>query len=105
MSASKIGPVASVITEKLTNEFMPSYIEVLNESNRHNVPPGSESHFKVVLVSDNFSGKRLIARHRMVNQVLALELENSIHALSIHTYTEEEWQGEQNVPRTPNCKG
>ncbi len=105
MSSPKVGPVAQIITDKLNTAFNPSFIDVLNESNRHNVPPNSESHFKVVLVSDLFSGKRLIARHRMVNQVLAIELEHSIHALSIHTYTEEEWQGEGNVPRTPNCKG
>ncbi len=105
MPQKPIGPVAAKITEKLTQAFTPHYIDVLNESNRHNVPPGSESHFKVVVVSDEFDGKRLIGRHRLVNQVLAEELESEIHALSIHTYTQQEWQESDDVPRTPNCRG
>ncbi|MBM7074482.1 BolA/IbaG family iron-sulfur metabolism protein [Shewanella sp. 202IG2-18] len=105
MASSSNGPVATLISEKLNNSFSPMHLDVLNESNRHNVPPGSESHFKVVIVSDSFDGKRLIARHRMVNEVLADELKNSIHALSIHTYSEAEWQESPEVQRTPNCKG
>ncbi|MEZ5448086.1 MAG: BolA family protein [Thiolinea sp.] len=34
----------------------------------HNVPPSSESHFKVTIVSDEFEGKALVARHRMINK-------------------------------------
>ncbi len=40
------------IEEKLRAAFQPVFLEVVDESYRHNVPPGSESHFKVVLVSD-----------------------------------------------------
>jgi BolA protein len=93
------------ITDKLSQFFKPEHLEVINESNRHHVPPNSETHFKVVIVSEQFNDKRLIARHREVNQVLAFELENGVHALSINTYTQEEWQDLAAVPRTPNCKG
>ena len=48
--------------------------QVINESSGHNVPKGSETHFKVVVVSDSFDGQMLIARHRMVNEILADEL-------------------------------
>lgn len=48
--------------------------QVLNESSGHNVPKGSETHFKVVVISDAFDGQKLIARHRMVNSILADEL-------------------------------
>ena len=105
MASSSNGPVATLIEQKLTQAFSPVYLEVLNESNRHNVPPGSESHFKVVVVSDAFEGKRLIARHRLINEVLANELANAIHALSIHAYSDIEWQQAPEVQRTPNCKG
>ena len=47
---------------------------MINESSGHNVPKGSETHFKVVVVSDSFDGQMLIARHRMVNEILADEL-------------------------------
>jgi len=95
------------IEQKLNSELTPSYLKVLNESYMHNVPEGSESHFKVIIVSDNFDTKRLIARHRMVNSVLADELANHIHALAIHTYTEDEWQALDSaaVPNSPDCKG
>ncbi len=71
----------------------------------HNVPSGSESHFKVVIISQEFDGLRLIARHRKVNQVLAEEL-SQIHALSIQAYTESEWtmKGRQ-AGETPDCLG
>jgi BolA protein len=93
------------ITDKLSQFFKPEHLEVINESNRHHVPPNSETHFKVVIVSELFNDKRLIARHREVNQLLAHELENGVHALSINTYTQAEWQALAQVPRTPNCKG
>ncbi len=82
------------------------HLEILNESNRHNVPPGSESHFKLVLVSATFAGKTLLARHRLVNGILAEELSGRIHALSIHAYTDEEWRARMNdAPMSPPCMG
>ncbi|MDC5807613.1 transcriptional regulator BolA [Vibrio europaeus] len=98
--------IQEVIENKLTEAFSPDYLNVVNESYMHNVPPGSESHFKVVIVSETFEGARLIARHRQVNQVLAEELANQIHALSMHTYTASEWK-EQNqlAPDSPMCLG
>lgn len=97
--------VAQTITDKLEQSFTPSHLEVINESNRHHVPPNSETHFKVVIVSEQFDGQRPLSRHRSVNEVLADELANGVHALSINTYTQAEWQSLAGVPRTPNCKG
>ena len=99
--------VASVIEQKLLDGFQPTHLEVINESNNHNVPPGSESHFKVVIVAKAFEGERLIKRHRLVNGVLSEELAEKIHALAIHTYTEKEWQEQYagNAPSSPNCLG
>ncbi|MEW6998167.1 transcriptional regulator BolA [Colwelliaceae bacterium BS250] len=99
--------IADIITEKLTQAFTPLHLEVLNESYKHNVPEGSESHFNIVVVSETFTGQRLIARHREVNAVLANELENHIHALAMHTYTPEQWQtmNDASVPNSPNCMG
>lgn len=47
-------PVENSIRKKLVNSLNPSHIEVINESYMHNVPKGSETHFKVVVVSDTF---------------------------------------------------
>lgn len=83
-----------------------AHLAVENESHRHNVPPGSESHFKVVIVSDDFAGQGLLARHRRVNEILAEELQNQIHALALHTYTTADWQERHgDAPMSPPCLG
>lgn len=93
------------ITEKLENTFSPDHLEVINESQMHNVPPGSESHFKIVIVSDKFKDKLLLARHRMVNQALQQELDGGIHAMALHTLTMEEWFDKGKVSESPQCEG
>ena len=71
----------------------------------HNVAPGSESHFKVTIVSDSFADQMLIKRHRMVNKALQDELQQ-IHALALHTLTPEEWrEREGQVAASPKCRG
>lgn len=98
--------VQIVIEKKLAQEFEPLHLEVINESSSHNVPEGSESHFKVVVVSTAFANKNLLARHRMINATLADELKDKIHALAIHTYTEDEWQETSGgAPMSPPCLG
>lgn len=95
------------IEQKLQAAFAPAVLQVINESHQHNVPDGAESHFKVVLVSQQFEGQRLLTRHRAVNAVLATELAGQIHALALHTYSVTEWQQQDaaQVPSSPNCLG
>lgn len=98
--------VQSRIEAKLAERFSPAHLEVRNESGGHNVPPGSETHFKVVIVADAFAGQRLVARHRLVNAALAEELAGPVHALAIHTYTEAEWRARiGEAPLSPACRG
>ena len=97
--------IQDIIETKLSDEFEAAFLQVENESHRHNVAPGSESHFKVTIVSDRFSDQMLIKRHRMVNQVLADELQQ-IHALALHTLTPDEWEARGGrVADSPNCRG
>lgn len=82
------------------------HLEVVNESHRHNVPPGSESHFKVILVAEAFDDLGLVNRHRLVNQLLSEELAGDVHALAIHAYTGAEWKVKMgNAPMSPPCLG
>ncbi len=99
--------IESIIEDKLMSAFTPIHLDVINESHQHNVPQGSESHFKVILVSRDFEGERLIKRHRAVNKILATELAEHIHALALHTYTEKEWHDyyADNTPLSPKCLG
>ena len=93
------------ITQKLNEAFSPEHLEVVNESFMHNVPEGSESHFKVVIVSDEFKDKMPVARHRLVNKALEQELKGAIHALALHTLTMEEWFEKGKAPESPPCEG
>ena len=98
--------VAERIERKLADGLRPDHLEVINESGNHNVPPGSESHFKVVVVAADFAGQRLLNRHRRINALLAEELAQDIHALAIHAYTHEEWRRRfGNAPLSPPCLG
>ena len=97
--------IQNEIENKLRNQLSISELEVTNESGSHNVPTGSESHFKIVVISDDFADMKLIARHRKINGILAEEL-NIIHALTMHTYTLAEWARKQgNSPQSPPCLG
>ena len=94
------------IEQKITQVLQPMHLEVLNESTMHNVPPGSESHFKVTVVSEKFEGRMLVNRHRMVNEVLAEELNGKIHALAMHTMTPDEWfEASGQSADSPQCQG
>lgn len=98
--------VKQEIETKLLGAFNLDYLEVVNESRFHNVPVDSETHFKVILISSQFEGLRLVSRHRSVNKALADELDGEVHALAIHTYTPEEWLSKnQKFPDSPDCLG
>ncbi len=99
----------NIVKSQIENQlvpFSPIYCEVKNESAMHNVPVGSESHFKVTIVSEQFNGKMLVARHRMVNEQLKLLIEGSVHALALHTMTPDEWFEKGGLaPDSPECLG
>ncbi len=76
---------------KLVAELSPEYLQVTNESGSHNVPPGSETHFKVVAVAPGFEGKTLVSRHQRVYKLLGHELNTGVHALALHLFSPPEW--------------
>jgi stress-induced morphogen len=94
------------IQEKLSLALAPIHLDVENESRMHNVPAGSETHFKVVVVSDAFEGLGLVDRHRRVNAALADELRNGLHALTIRALTPAQWSEQGAAGFTsPPCLG
>eukprot|EP00730_Choanoeca_flexa_P017786 TRINITY_DN8600_c0_g1_i2.p1 TRINITY_DN8600_c0_g1~~TRINITY_DN8600_c0_g1_i2.p1 ORF type:complete len:131 (+),score=22.48 TRINITY_DN8600_c0_g1_i2:1-393(+) len=104
--AAEHGPVGTSIVNKLKEKFQPNHLQVINESYMHNVPKGSETHFKVVVVSDQFSDMRILQRHRAVNDTLAHELDNGVHALSIMAKTPQQWAASDGaVTESPRCLG
>ncbi len=99
------GQLQPEIMRKLQDAMAFEYLDVINESHMHSVPPNSETHFKVVAVADAFEGKRLVARHQTLYRLLADELAGEVHALALHLYTPSEWQQKQVVPASPACQG
>ena len=98
--------IQTEIEQKIQQAMQPDYLEVVNVSHMHNVPAGSESHFKVTVVSEQFKGKMLIARHRQINGILVEELNGKIHALALHTLTpEEHFAKGGKVADSPLCAG
>ena len=76
------------ILENLARAFAPSRLDVVDESHHHaghaGHREGGESHFRLHIVSEAFRGKSRVERHRMVNETLASELKDGVHALAIH---------------------
>ncbi len=103
-SAESAGPVAQALREALMI-LEPDWLDIQNESSGHGgYFPGKESHFKVSIVSAAFGGQRLVQRHQRVYALAAALLApGGIHALAIHAYTPEEWQGSS--PDSPQCAG
>ncbi|KAJ1521198.1 hypothetical protein ONE63_002888 [Megalurothrips usitatus] len=106
MIREAMGQVEAAMYKKLESSLQPVHLELHNESFMHNVPKGSETHFKVVVVSSQFEGKPLIQRHRAVNDLLAEELKSGVHALSIVAKTPEQWESStKTVDPSPKCRG
>lgn len=97
--------VAERIEAQLRAEFAPAHLELVNESGQHNVAEGSESHFRLVLVSAVFDGMPRVRRHQRVYGLLREQLAGPVHALAIHAYTEPEWAQKSGAPESPRCLG
>ena len=92
MSSETKAPIRAGIEAKLTAALAPLSLEVIDESYRHaghghHHHPEGETHFRVEIVSAAFEGKSRIARHRMINALLAEELAGRVHALAIGART------------------
>jgi len=97
--------VQQQIEEKLREKLAPEVLEVVNESSQHSVPAGSETHFKVTVVSRAFEGVSLVERHRLVYAALGDEMRNGLHALAITSRSPAEWDRSNVVASSPPCLG
>jgi acid stress-induced BolA-like protein IbaG/YrbA len=57
-----------------------------------NVKGDDGTHFEAVIVSSAFEGKRMVAQHQLVYAALGDRMRAEIHALSMQTYTPQQWQ-------------
>ncbi len=84
------------ILEILKQNFLIQHIEIEDDSHLHAGHAQAQKfgggHFSVMIVSDNFEGKKIIERHRMIYDVLNAELKSSVHALAIKALTSDEYE-------------
>jgi len=79
--------------ESRLSSLDPKSLEIRDESDLHVGHPGAKSgggHFRLVIVSSQFSGKTIQLRHRMVYNALGAMMHKEIHALSINAYAPDE---------------
>ncbi len=80
----------ALIREKLMVALTPTRLDVINESHMHaghrSSPGTGESHYRILVVSDVFTGKSRVERQRMVNEALKGDVGGRIHALAMATY-------------------
>lgn len=79
--------MTDTIRAKLTEQFSPLHLEVIDESQSHHGHSGwregGETHFRVRIATRNFDGMSRVAQHRAVMAVLNDELKERVHALAI----------------------
>ncbi|KAL2061437.1 hypothetical protein VTL71DRAFT_7710 [Oculimacula yallundae] len=91
-------PMEDAMRSKITAALSPTLLEIHNDSHlhsHHKAMAGNtsqETHFRVVITSEEFKGKMQPARHRMVYGLLKEEMamEGGVHALQLRTRTAEE---------------
>lgn len=95
------------ITKLIHKEFSPVFFDLENESHKHSVPPNSETHFKMLVVSEKFAGQTRINRQRMLLAVLDEEMKSGLHAISMKALSPEEWRAQNEVIElnSPPCLG
>ena len=52
---------------------------------------GDGAHFEAVVVSPSFAGASRVRRHQLVYAALGDRMKEEIHALSMKTFTPDEW--------------
>lgn len=84
-----------LIRERLQSELLPEHLVIEDQSALHAGHAGAKSgrgHFAVLIVSNAFTGKNAVERHRMIYRALDKEMQTEIHALSIKSLTPEEYR-------------
>ena len=95
----------TLLRESLIQDINPTFIDLENESHGHNVPKNSETHFRLVVVSDAFDGLSRVKRHQLVYKAADQALKQGVHALAMQCFTESEWADNPDRLTSPPCKG
>lgn len=86
--------IQETIEKKIKEQLNITHLEVINESHLHagHAHGGVDTHFRVVVVAEDFVGKRKVARQQLIYKILDELINNPVHALAMQTETPQEWQ-------------
>ena len=90
------------IVSQLNSSFDVENLFLENESFMHNVPPNAETHFKLVIVSNDFAELTNVRRHQCIYNALN-DTMSRIHALSIQAFTHDEYLKNPIILKSPDC--
>lgn len=70
------------------------YLEIENESASHSghYDGDGESHWRVLIVADNFKDQARVLRHQLVNDLVKDEFSAGLHALTLQLFDASEWE-------------
>ncbi|XBC39136.1 MAG: BolA/IbaG family iron-sulfur metabolism protein [Buchnera aphidicola (Nurudea shiraii)] len=81
------------IKNLLVSQFNIKKIKIVNESKKHKFIYKNYSHFKIIIVSDDFKKYSLLKRHQKIYHILSSYIAiYNIHGLALYTYTLSEWK-------------
>ena len=94
------------IERKVLDALSPERMRIDNDSSRH-AGPATDSHFRLVIVSNTFEGLNSVKRHRMVYKCLSEELAGPVHALQLKCLTPAEYEAADGevALQAPPCGG
>ena len=86
--------IESIMKERLSDSLGLIHFEVKDFTGRHlnHKQHDGGFHLEAIIVSDDFTTKNLVERHRLVYEIMGNLMQKEIHALSMKTLTNQEWQ-------------
>ncbi|MFN2425688.1 MAG: BolA family protein [Candidatus Binatia bacterium] len=97
-----------ILLDKLNRAMAPLELEIIDDSAKHRGHAGAAGgggHYSVRIVATAFEGKKLVARHRLVYEVLAEEMAGPVHALALRTLTPAEAEAEAAAAAADQASG
>ncbi len=82
---SDVARIEAAIRERLA-ALSPTAVDLIDDSHLHAGHAGARSggrHYRLTIVSEQFSGRRTMERHRIIYAALGDLMQRDIHALSI----------------------
>ena len=91
--------LTTLIKDRLQTKWLDATVQVFDDSHLHS--RGANSHFRVLVVCDQFEGKGPVDRRKEVFKALNEFWNQGVHSISVSTFTVKEFDG--NVPGTVGC--